>query len=232
MSLAVVSGGGTGIGAAVARTLAQDHTVAIIGRRAEVLRATAARVGAVPVVADLTFPSEVERAAEDLGPLGKVDVLAHCAGVLSDGPSGGLADVAQHWLGTFAANVLPAVLLTQALSDRLSPHGCVVAVGSIAAQRGGHGAYSAAKAALHMWALDQARTLAPVRVNVISPGYVEGTELFPDGRHPQHDARVAQTLTGRAGTPQDIADAVRWLVSARQVTGQVVSINGGALIGR
>lgn len=233
MSLAVVTGGGSGIGAEVARVLAVDHEVLLVGRRAEPLALTAKAINvdrdvAGIIEADLSTTDGAE-AVSWLVADQAVDVLVHCAGLMAE-PGPTLADVEAHWLHMVRANVLPAVLLTEALRDRLT--GCVVAVGSIAAQRGGHGAYSAAKAALHAWAFDQARVLAPVRVNVISPGYVEGTGLFPGGRHPDHDGRVAQTLTGRAGTTQDVADAVLWLVRATHVTGQIISVNGGALIGR
>jgi 3-oxoacyl-[acyl-carrier protein] reductase len=111
--------------------------------------------------------------------------------------------------------------------------GAVVFVSSIAAQRGGRGPYSAAKAALHGYAASLARDLAPVTVNVIAPGYVEGTDLF---ERPPTDAetrrRLGETLTGRVGTPADVAETVRWLARARHVTGQVISINGGAVFGR
>ncbi|MBX6749486.1 MAG: SDR family oxidoreductase [Micromonosporaceae bacterium] len=244
MTLAVVSGGGTGIGAATARGLLSDgYDVVIIGRRAEVLAATAARLGEQTgrpgairtVVADLRRPDEVARAVSELGE-GDVDVLVNNAGafVSRTGPS--LSDVDAYWRASLDVNVMTAVLLTEALLDRLTrPGGTLVFISSIAAQRGGAGAYSAAKAALHGWAYDLAAELGPagVTVNVVSPGYVEGTEFFAGRMTPEgHAARVARTMVGRAGTPDEIADAIRYLTRARYVTGQIIGVNGGAVLGR
>ena len=244
MSLAVVSGGGTGIGAAIAKALVDDgHDVVIIGRRAEVLAATAARLGEEAglsqsvrsVVADLSRPDDVERAAAEIG-TGTVDVLVNNAGAFVSRSGAGLSDVDAYWRANVDANLITAVLLTEALLPRLArPGGTLVFVSSIAAQRGGAGAYSATKAALHGWAYDLAAELGPsgVTVNVVSPGYIEGTDFFAGRMTPEgHAARVARTLVGRAGTPDEIADAVRYMIGARYMTGQVVGVNGGAVLGR
>jgi 3-oxoacyl-[acyl-carrier protein] reductase len=113
----------------------------------------------------------------------------------------------------------------------------VILLSSVAAQRGRAGPYSAAKAALHGWAYDLARELGPhgATVNVIAPGYIAGTEFF-GGRLTEegHAARVAETLVGRAGRPDDIAAAVRYLAGpdSGYVTGQILSVNGGIVFGR
>lgn len=234
MPLAVVSGGGTGIGLAIASALAGDgYDLALIGRRFDVLRDAARKLRAdhpvtVAVLpADLTQPDEVTWVAERVG---SVDVLVNNAGALPVRTRTSLAGAAQWWRANFDANVLTAALLTEALTPKLT--GSVVFLSSIAAQRGGRGAYSAAKAALHGYAVSLARELAPVTVNVIAPGYVEGTDLFPDPTPQEQQRRMAETLTGRVGTPADVAETVRWLVHARHVTGQVISVNGGATFGR
>jgi 3-oxoacyl-[acyl-carrier protein] reductase len=239
--LAIVSGGGTGIGAATARALAEvGHTVYIVGRRSAVLEKTAAEIGPMvtPVVADLTRPQDVATLAAAVGDRA-VDVLVNNAGgYLAGDGGGGLAGVAEWWRRSLDANVLTAVLLTEALRDKLRrPGGRVILVSSIAAQRGGGGPYSAAKAALHGWAYDLAAELGPegVTVNVVVPGYVADTEFFGDRMTPEgHARRVAQTLVGRAGQPDDIAEAIRYLASpaAGYVTGQVLGVNGGSVLGR
>ncbi|MBQ0894391.1 SDR family oxidoreductase [Micromonospora sp. U56] len=244
--LAVVSGGGTGIGRAVAAGLAADGLdVLVVGRRAAVLAAAAERIsaecgraGAVrAVVADLTDPEQANLVVEAVGERA-VDVLVNNAGGYLGGDTGTLAGVAAHWRANFDANVLTAVLLTEALRPALRrPGGRVVLLSSIAAQRGGGGAYSAAKAALHGWAYDLATQLGPeqVTVNVVSPGYVADTEFFGDRMTPEgHAKRVAATLVGRAGEPDDVAAAVRYLAgpSAGYVTGQVLGVNGGSVLGR
>jgi 3-oxoacyl-[acyl-carrier protein] reductase len=244
--LAVVSGGGTGIGAAVAGGLAADgFDVLVVGRREDVLAEAAARLSAGcgradavrPVVADLSDPKQVARVVEAVEDR-PVDAVVNNAGGYLGGDTATLAGTAAHWRANLDANVLTAVLLTEALRPALRrPGGRVVLVSSIAAQRGGAGAYSAAKAALHGWAYDLATQLGPeqVTVNVVSPGYVADTEFFGDRMTPEgHAKRVAATLVGRAGTPDDIAAAVRYLAGpqAGYVTGQVLGVNGGSVLGR
>src|SRR2546423_11733261 len=203
---AVVSGGGTGIGAAVARALAEDgFQVVIVGRRASVLEATARELGDAvrPVVADLTSVPDVERLASTVD--GQVDVLVNNAGGFDLDREDGLAGTADWWRRVYESNVISAVLLTEALRDRLAhPAGRAILLSSVAAQRGRAGPYSAAKAALHGWAYDLARELGAhgATVNVIAPGYIAETEFFggrltPEGPPP----RVAGRPGGGPGRP-------------------------------
>ncbi|MFB9237256.1 SDR family NAD(P)-dependent oxidoreductase [Plantactinospora siamensis] len=244
--VAVVSGGGTGIGAATARVLAEDgYDVLVIGRRAEVLDSAAEAIGAgcgrpdavTPLVADLADPAAVPRVVDAVGDRA-VDVLVNNAGGYRGGDTADLTGLAAVWRANFDANVLTAVLLTEALRPALRrPGGRVILLSSIAAQRGGGGPYSAAKAALHGWMYDLAREFGPegITANVISPGYVADTEFFGDRMTPAgHASRVDATVVGRAGTPDDIAAAVRYLTGPHSgyVTGQVLGVNGGSVLGR
>ncbi|WP_326598108.1 SDR family NAD(P)-dependent oxidoreductase [Streptomyces sp. NBC_01803] len=246
----IISGGGTGIGLATARAFARDgDTSVLIGRRAEVVERAAASVGnAVALPADLTDPAEAARVARFVAErFGTVDVLVHSAGgsgLLEPRPDDAddaddtgdpLAAAAHHWTVAFRINTLTAVLLTEALRDRLaSPGGRVLFLSSIAAYRGsGSGAYAASKAALHPYAFDLARALGPrgVTVNVVAPGYIEETEFFGPAMPPERrEARVAETLNARAGTPGDVAETLRWLAShaASHITSQTIQVNGGA----
>ncbi|MGW0820429.1 SDR family NAD(P)-dependent oxidoreductase [Streptomyces sp. NPDC002845] len=237
----VISGGGTGIGLAAARVFAADgDQVLLLGRRAEVLE-KAGVPGALMYAADLGEPGSVRGVGEFVArEFGTVDVLVHSAGgsglleprVESDDP---LEVVAHDWAVNFRLNTLTAVLLTTVLSDRLaSPGGRVLFLSSIAAYRGsGSGAYAASKAALHPYAFDLARELGPrgITVNLVAPGYVEDTGFFGDAMTEERRVRlIAETSTGRAGTPGDVAATLHWLASpgAGHITSQVIQVNGGA----
>lgn len=233
MRTVVISGGGTGIGKAVTRWFADaGDRVMITGRRQHVLDRAASELGGDVVAAcvDATDPAHVEAFAADLG---QVDVLVNNAGGLAAAGEGpGLAALATSWRADLETNLLSAVLMTEALLPMLAPGGAVVSMGSIAADKGS-GSYGAAKAALASWNVGLARRLGPrgVTANVVAPGYVAGTEFFGDAMSTaRHETLVAATMTGRPGSPDDVAATVGFLASAgaRQITGQVLGVNGGA----
>lgn len=238
--LAVVTGGGTGIGRSTAGMLAgEGYDVIIVGRRADVLAGAVKWIGpqASAVTADVSDPAQIPAVVEAVGgrPL---DVLVNNAGAFVQGDDSTLDLVAEHWRANFDSNVLTAVLMTTALLPSLRrPGGRIILTSSIAAQRGGGGPYSAAKAALHGYVLDLATQFGAVGItaNVISPGYVIDSEFF-DGRMTAegHQRRVDQSLVKRPGEPQDIAEAIRWLTGPGGgfVTGQIINVNGGTVLGR
>jgi 3-oxoacyl-[acyl-carrier protein] reductase len=250
--LAVISGGGTGIGRQIANMFAdQGDRVVIIGRRPETLHRAGAEINGtragnpvVPIPADLTDPRQVRRAAEQIADIGTVDVLVNNAGAIITPPADdSLESLAASWRHDLDINLLTAVLLTNALLGQLSrPGGRLIMISSAAAQRGGAGShsagsYAAAKAALHGWAFGLARQLGAdgITVNVLAPGYVQDTEIFHGADTAGFVAgKVADTLVGRAGTPADVAAAVRYIASpeAGYLTGQIIGLNGGAVLGR
>ncbi|MEU4693123.1 SDR family oxidoreductase [Actinoplanes sp. NPDC023714] len=238
--LAVVTGGGTGIGKATAGMLAgEGFDVIVVGRRADVLADAVKWIGpqATAVTADVSDPAQVPRVVEAVGDR-DLDVLVNNAGAYISHDEQTLEGVAERWRANLDSNVLTAVLTTTALLPRLRrPGGKIIVTSSIAAQRGGGGPYSAAKAALHGYALDLATSLGGdgITANVISPGYVTDSEFFLGRMTPEgHEARVNATLVKRAGEPADIAEAVRWLVGpgGSFVTGQIINVNGGSVLGR
>lgn len=237
----VVSGGGTGMGRAITqRFLSQGAEVVILGRRHEVLDRVVQENPGLPVRSlpvDLTDPTGVLRARDELAGR-RIDVLVNNAGGVGAPSAPGLEGVFEGFRSVLAQNLLSAMMLTEALWPALTRPGArVVNIGSIAGQRGGGGAYGAAKAGLAAWGHELATRGGPegITVNTVAPGYVQDTEFFNEqGRSARHDTLVAQTLVGRAGTPADVASAVEYLTSpdADWVTGQVLSVNGGALLGR
>lgn len=242
--LAVVSGGGTGIGRATAAALLSDGcSVLLLGRRRAVLDRTVAElaeaepdswVGALP--ADVSDPDDVASVASTLAGWGRsVDVLVNNAG--SPAPAadpGDLAAVADAWAQTYRANVVSAVLLTTALEGLLSrPGGRLILIGSRAGLTGGSSAaYVAAKAALQGWVLNLAGRLGAegVTVNLVAPGYTEDTELVVGRISPERRERLLTGIAaGRPGRSHEIAAAVRFLCSpeAGFVNGQVLAVDGG-----
>jgi 3-oxoacyl-[acyl-carrier protein] reductase len=212
----VVSGGGTGIGYGTARQFARINAqVIIIGRRLAVLQRAAEEIAGdfpdapavIPLAADLSLPDQVERVRQALvARFDAIDILVNAAGghVLRQRPAAeyadGLEGVARRWSDNFRLNTLSAVLLTEALVDRMkAPGGRIVFISSIAAYRGsGQGCYGAAKAALHPYCYDLAKSLGPrgITVNTIAPGYVEDTEFFGAAfSDAQHKAKLAPDRT-------------------------------------
>jgi 3-oxoacyl-[acyl-carrier protein] reductase len=239
----IVSGGGTGMGRAIAEQFARaGDNVVVLGRRESMLAAVAASlneevgrsaVRSCPV--DLTDREAVEDLGDRLPPV--VDVLVNNAGGVRGGASDTLQQVAKAFSENLATNLLSAVLLTTLVRPRLRDGSRVVNLSSIAALRPGGGAYGAAKAALIAWTYSLAAELGPegITANVVAPGYVTETEFFGETMTAErHNRLVAETMTGRPSNPADVAAGVFFLASpeAAQVTGQVLQVNGGALVGR
>lgn len=232
----VVTGGGTGIGLAIAaRFTAAGERVTVTGRRKDVLEAAAERIGARAVAFDASDPVAVQAALAELP--GRVDVLVNNAGGNTDrvrpAPApGDLAGLADAWRANFDANVVSAVLVTAALRPRFADNVRVVTLGSIAAKQGS-GSYGAAKAAIEAWNTDLARQLGPDggTANVVAPGVILDTEFFHGTLTEEWlNSRISAAFNRRAGRPEEVADAVRFLAEpgAGHITGQVVPVNGGA----
>jgi 3-oxoacyl-[acyl-carrier protein] reductase len=242
---AVVTGGGTGIGRAIAAVLAeQGQRVLVVGRRLDVLQACAdslnsridgpARVTAFR--ADLTDVDDVGALAEHVRTnVGTLDVLVNNAGGSRRGSVESLADVAAKWQDTMTQNVVSAVITTEALRPMLRrPGGRVIVISSRSARSGGgDSAYASSKAALNRWIVSLASELGGdgITANVVSPGFVPDTELYGDtGPAPEWHARIAKGIAmGRVGEPSDIASAVSYVASAEAtwITGTVFEVDGG-----
>ncbi|WP_238018919.1 SDR family oxidoreductase [Dactylosporangium sp. AC04546] len=234
--IVLVTGGGTGIGRAVAaRFRAAGDTVVITGRDGDRLTAAAAELGARALPCDATDPRAVARMAGELGP--ELDVVANVAGGNTDltrpaPPEGDLAAVAAAWQANLDANLISAVLTTTAVLGRLRPGGSIITIGSIGAEYATT-SYGAAKAALAAWTAGLSSTVGPrgLTANLIAPGYIAETGFF-HGRlsEQRRTALVDATHNKRPGRPDDIAETAWFLASpgARHITGQTLHVNGGA----
>lgn len=244
--LAVISGGATGIGRAIAAGLLKDGLdVVLLGRRAEVLDRSAQELRArapggtvTALTCDAADPADVRRCAAVLTSRDSaVDVIVANAGAPASRVAEGAAleEVASSWLDAYRANVLTAVLLMTALEPLLPrPGGRIVLVGSKAATTGGASpAYVAAKAALNGWVLSLAARLGPhgITANVVAPGYTADTELLVGRISPErHAALLTGIAAARPAASHEIAAVVRFLASqaAAYVNGQVVAVDGGS----
>jgi len=233
----LVTGGARRVGAAIARRLhAAGCAVAIHYRSsADEAEALAQELNAVRANSAHTFPGALESddtpaALVDavLAHFGQLDGLVNNASAFYPTPIG--ETTAAHWDDLFAANARAPFFLAQAATPALrAAHGAVVNIVDIYAERplAGHVVYSMAKAALVMLTQALAKDLAPdVRVNAVAPGAI----LWPASGKPEEaaEALIAKTPLARKGEPDDVAEAVRWLLlDAHYTTGQVIRVDGG-----
>jgi 3-oxoacyl-[acyl-carrier protein] reductase len=244
----LITGASNGIGHAIAARFADDgDTVVITGRNADRLAVAAAKIGAQPIVCDATDPVQVGALTASLGDrIGPtLDVLVNNAGGNTDfvgrtdegdGDAPDLEHLAASWRANLDANLLSAVLTTEAVAGRIAAGGSVISIGTIGAERGG-GSYGAAKAALASWNACLSADIGPrgITANVISAGYIEATNFFRDRITAQRrETLISATHDKRPGNPDDIAQTAYFLASpgARHITGQTIHVNGGAFTTR
>jgi 3-oxoacyl-[acyl-carrier protein] reductase len=244
--VAVISGGSTGIGRAIAETFARHNThVVIIGRRQDTLQATTEEIGTNCSwqQADVSQRHQVSDAvAAIIEKHGKIDVLVNNAGfVLGETTDMPPDEAEQAWDHEIGTNLKGAFLMSITTAPHLPRHGGrIINISSIAAFTGGSrpGAigYAAAKAGLLGMTYALARELSPqgITVNAVAPGFIANTEFTGAWSEERIQSIVAQTPVGRAGDANDVAEAVLFLASpeASFITGEVLNVNGGWLFGR
>jgi NAD(P)-dependent dehydrogenase (short-subunit alcohol dehydrogenase family) len=243
--VALITGGGTGIGAAVARRfVAEGAAVVLMGRRAELIEAVAAEVGGVAFNGDAADPDDAARAvALVLERFGGLDIVVANAGQGTMGAAVETTD--EQWTQMWRANPTSAfVTMRAALPALIERRGCAVLLSSVAGIGAGPriAAYTTTKHAVIGLGRSLARDYGPfgVRVNVICPGWVktEVTESIvgmigeragvavEDSR-----ARLTHyTPLQRMAEPDELASVVLFLASGESsfVTGAVLIADGGA----
>jgi len=234
----LITGGGSGIGRAIARAfLDNDATVAVVGRRAEPLAETLAgypddRVLAVPAdISDRASAAEVVVTVTQR--FGRLDVFVNNAARFA--PQEFTDLTADEWDAFRAINIDAFVFLTQAALPELEKTGGnVVAVGSVSGLRGdwGQAAYNATKAAVMNFVQSIALDWGArgVRLNSVAPAFTLTDATAGVGRDAESLAPFVNRIAlGRPGQPEDIAPAVLFLASADAgyITGATLAVDGG-----
>lgn len=241
--VAIVTGGGEGIGRATAHLLARcGAEVVIAGRTESTLMRTAREISeasgrrCLGAPADVRDEAQVKRlVARAIEEFGRLDILVNAVGWSTHGPMSTMSTEA--WKGDFALNIDTAFLCAREAAQHFLAQGsgAIVNVSSVAGSQGvmGLGAYSSAKAALQMFTRVAAAEWGPqgVRVNCVAPGLIATDNAMKDFAAAQLDvdAICSRFPLRRAGRPEDIANAIVFLASdaAAYVTGVTLPVNGG-----
>ncbi|HKH30349.1 MAG TPA: beta-ketoacyl-ACP reductase [Gaiellaceae bacterium] len=228
---ALVTGGSRGIGRAVALELGRAGADVVVGYRSEgdQAEAVASEVGGRAVQADVSDPEQAKALVEGAG---DIDVLVNNAGTTRDGVVARMLD--EDWRTVLETNLSSTFYTCRAAARGMMKRraGAIVNISSIVGVHGNWGQtnYAASKAGMIGFTKSLARELGSrgVRANVVAPGYVTTalTDAIPeDARGPM----LSNTPLGRLGDPENVAAAVRFLVSdeASFITGEVLLVDGG-----
>jgi len=243
--IALVTGGGGGIGRAIARRLAREGmTVAVLDRDGGAAQTVAAEIGGLAVTADVTEPEEVRRAVDSiLGRSKKIDLLVNNAGVAWMGPA--LDTPLEALQAMLRVNIEGTFIVSRAVLAHMIARrtGSVVNLASWAGKTGPayFAGYSASKFAVIGLTQALAREMAPhgVRVNAICPGIVADTAMraaieAQQRRYglPQTDERAKSIPIGRVSVPDDVARVAAFLASdeSAYMTGESINLSGGLLM--
>lgn len=233
---AVVTGGNSGIGQAMARALAgAGATVVLLARDRERLWAASDRIGAHAVTVDLSRRASLQRAADTAVELaGEPDILVNAAGI---NPRPHMNDLtAGVWDDVLEVNLTAPFLLGQRFGPVMAARGGgrIINVASQQAFRayGNSGAYGVSKAGLVALTRSQAEAWSPAGVccNAVAPGVVHTPLTEPVFADPQRvAAHAARTMIGRNGVPADFAGIAVFLAgpAGAAVTGQTLFVDGG-----
>ena len=241
----LVTGGGGGIGRAIARRLAGDGlTVAVLDRNGGAAQTVAVEIGGLAVTADVAKPEEVGRAVDaTLARIEKIDLLVNNAGVAWMGPA--LDTPLEALRSMLAVNVEGVFIVSRAVLQHMIARraGSVVNLASWAGKTGPayFAGYSASKFAVIGLTQALAREMAPhgIRVNAICPGIVVDTAMRTAIEAQQRRYRLPDTTEreksipiGRVSVPDDVARIAAFLASdeSSYMTGESLNLSGGLLM--
>jgi len=244
MRVALVTGASRGIGRAIAISLAsKDVAVAVHYDKSEaaageVVSEIIKRGGqADSFQANLTDSQAPAKLVKDIeGQLGQVDILINNAAVMTDSSIEDMSD--EIWDQTIAANLSAVFKLTRACIPNMveKKWGRIISISSQVALTGStnHAHYSATKAALLGFSYSAAKELGASRVtsNVVLPGRID-TDMITTRSLGRMDEWMAQTPLARLGTPEEVAELVKFLASdsSSYITGAAINVNGGLVMG-
>jgi len=239
----MVTGGGRGIGRAIALGLAQAGARVVVASRTQAeLEAVAEEIRqgggeALPVVTDLTVSEQIENLVETtVARFGRIDILVNNAARSFLRPLLELRE--DGWDKVFDTNVKAVFLLSRAVARHMIQQGGgrIINITTVGAERGGRNmaAYHASKAALKMLTLCMAAEWAQyhINVNAVGPGVTRTDFSRPLWGNPDLAERIVSMIPkGRIAEPEDIVGAVLFLASdaASYITGQTIYVDGGFL---
>jgi acetoacetyl-CoA reductase/3-oxoacyl-[acyl-carrier protein] reductase len=226
---ALIAGGAGGIGSAISRRFLEAGASVIVVDRPDAAPPAATTFRACDV-------TDARAVAGLFDSIQQLDIVVHAAGATADGMLWKLGD--EQWSSVLRVNLDSAFYLLRGAVPvlRRAGTGSVILISSINGERGKMGLsnYAASKAGLIGFGRTAARELGAfgIRVNIISPGYIRTpmTQHLPE---PVFERARAESVLARLGEPDDVARVAWFLASdlSRHVTGQVIRVDGGQLIG-
>jgi 3-oxoacyl-[acyl-carrier protein] reductase len=239
--VAAVTGAGQGIGRAIALTLAREGAALVVGDiDLEVAQQTVEKIesrggSAIALEVDVTEPQDARALAEvAVQTFGKLDILVNNAGIY---PSAPITEISpEAWDLVLAVNLKGTFLCSQAAVKHMivRQQGVIINITSVDAKTRttGNAHYAAAKAGVISFTRTLACEMASygIRVNAVAPGWI-GTETLLKNSERWQQA-VKEIPVGRLGTPEDVAEAILFLVSdvAGYINGEVLDVNGGMVM--
>lgn len=232
MERILVIGGARALGAAVARRAVKDGYDVVIGARdLAAAEALAGEIGATAVRIDLQDEATIAGAADQLRDgVGHVDHVVTTASAPHDVRATELDH--DKLVAAFTTKVIGPMLVAKHLAPLIRPTGSMVLFSGVVGWRPGPGSLvkGTTNGAIEYLARHLAADLAPVRVNAISPGVIDSGawDRLGDQKAGLLSRSAAGTLAGRHGEPEDVVEAVLWLLRAGFVSGETIHVEGGA----